>query len=160
MKGTDIVAIVSGIVVFIFLVAFLPNLHCSSLGGQRPGRRRTRSTYRYANSTLTPKHLLPISAQQAGDASDIRSAPDSSALTPDTYYYPTNSRSSIPKSLRQARESSDSPDANTRTFTRGRGRGKSVVLKPPPPAVTRGIDLGRPVEPSTLPPMYMDGSDG
>jgi hypothetical protein len=77
------------------------------------------------------RSLLPTSAQQTGDASDIRST----------------------------------PDANDPAFTLGHGRGESVVLPPPPPAVMRGIDnrgsyLGRPVTHSPkLLPMYMDGTD-
>ena len=117
MKGTDIVAIVTGIIVFIFLVLYF---HFSKPCGPRSWRRR--STYRTANGKpSTPKSLLPTSAQQTGDASDIRTA----------------------------------PNANIRAFTQ-----KTEVLPPPPPAVMRGIDLGLPVESSTLPPMYMDGSAG
>jgi len=85
-------------------------------------------------SPISP--LLPTSAQQLeqaglGDASDIPAPPNAPA------------------------------------FTWDHGRGESIVLQTPPPAVMRGIDirdsyLGGSVthsEPSTLPPVYMDGAD-
>ena len=59
-----------------------------------------------------------------------------------------------------ARDSGTVPNANTRAFARDHGR-RSVILPPPPLAVTRSIDFkGSLVESYTLPPMYMDGSDG
>jgi hypothetical protein len=71
--------------------------------------------------------LLPTSAQQAGDASDIRNA----------------------------------PDGNAPAFAQHDGRGESVVLQLPPPAVVR-YNGGSNLRPASSPllPMYMDGKDG
>ena len=117
MKG--IVGLVTGVLIILVVIFayfyYVPRPCC-------PLELPPKNLPRYAYSTPTP--LLPISAQQAGDASDNHSAPIS----------------------------------NTCAFTWDHGAEKSVVL--PPLAVTRGINSGRPVESSTLPPRYMDGSDG
>jgi hypothetical protein len=94
-----------------------------------------------------PSSLLPTSALQAGDASDIHNAPNSN--TPNL---------NAPNS--------SAPNSDTPYFTQDPGRGVSEVLQLPPPAVTRH-NRGSDVVPlvthsasSTLLPMYMDGKDG
>jgi hypothetical protein len=75
----------------------------------------------------------------------------------------------LPTSAQQAGDASDfhndDPDSNTPSFTQDHGRGESVVLQLPPPAVIqmRRSNLGplvtHPTSPTLL-PMFMDGKDG
>ena len=132
MKGNTIVGIVAGCVFSFIFVLFLLQAFCCNRSSRYNNRyrRRRRTTYSYAPTTITSIPPIPTPAQETGDASDGRSATNSNALA---------------------------------IIQDNDGKVKRVAL--PPPTATRdkgrSNNLGRPnQQPSTLLPMYMDGSDG